>query len=534
MVDWKQASKNTNDITNTSSKEHQERVAYLHKIMRPYFLRRLKDDVDLTIPNKREVVLYSGLTELQKKYYTWVLTKNVTQLQKKGSNKVSLMNLVMHLRKCCNHPYLFDGAEPTFDGEFVLGDHIINNSAKMVILDNLLPKLQKEGHKILIYSQMTRMLDILQDYMTLRDYPYERLDGSCRSEERYLAIKNFNEKSETFAFLLSTRAGGVGLNLTSANFVLFFDSDWNPQMDKQAEARAHRIGQTKQVTVIRFVTRHTVEEMMLQRAKSKLHISNAVIEEGSFDQKEKEDTKLEEPSKESIFSVIKYSLRDICGDDEYSVPPITDHDIELILNPPESKDIEKSSSSSNIASFGGTLEIMNDESDDEDSIEVYGESNLPSKNIKPDADEFLDQFIKDNSEKVDSPGVGRKRSRSPKRSISKSPPKKKAKTTPPKRKKSNYVSSSIVLEDSDDSIVDMESNSENLLQFVVGDVTCPQIDGNVVIASCMDDSGRWSKGGMFRALDKLSPDVQKLYTTAKKNRDLKLGDVHIVSISEGK
>lgn len=120
------------------------------------------------------------------------------------------------------------------------------------MLDKLLKKLHKEGHKVLIFSQMTRMLDILQDYLHYRNYSYERLDGSTRAEERFMSVKQFNEKEDAFVFLLSTRAGGLGLNLTSASYVIFFDSDWNPQKDLQAQARAHRIGQTKVLIEFNF------------------------------------------------------------------------------------------------------------------------------------------------------------------------------------------------------------------------------------------------------------------------------------------
>jgi SNF2 family DNA or RNA helicase len=98
----------------------------------------------------------------------------------------------------------------------------------------LLAKLKKENHRVLLFSQMTRMLDIVQDYLDYRNYTYERLDGSVRGEDRFLAVKSFSENQDTFIFLLSTRSGGQGLNLTAADTVIFLDSDWNPQMDLQA------------------------------------------------------------------------------------------------------------------------------------------------------------------------------------------------------------------------------------------------------------------------------------------------------------
>lgn len=151
----------------------------------------------------------------------------------------------------------------------------------MVLLDKLLPYLKARGHRVLIFSQMSRMLDILQDYLGWRGHSYERLDGSVRGEERYAAINAFAEQ-DTFVFLLSTRAGGVGLNLTQADTVLFLDSDWNPQNDLQAAARAHRIGQTRPVKIIRMVARSTVEEVVLARANHKLHLTRAVIDSAQF------------------------------------------------------------------------------------------------------------------------------------------------------------------------------------------------------------------------------------------------------------
>ena len=128
--------------------------------------------------------------------------------------------VVMQLRKCCNHPYLFDGAEPLFDGEYKLGPHLLNDSGKMFLLDKLLAKLHKEGHKVLLFSQMTRMLDILQDYLHYRGFAYERLDGSVRGEERYIAVQKFNQESDTFVFLLSTRAGGQVMSSVIAHRVV--------------------------------------------------------------------------------------------------------------------------------------------------------------------------------------------------------------------------------------------------------------------------------------------------------------------------
>lgn len=281
----------------------------LHDSLRPYLLRRTKEEVLKDLPNKTEIILYTGMTDMQRDIYLSILKRDRSLL---SSNKSVLMNIVMNLRKCCNHPYFFDNMEPTFDDEYVLGEHIVNNCGKMIILDKLLAKLKKDGKKVLIFSQMTRMLDILQDYFHLRDYSYERLDGSIRSDERNLAVKNFNENDSTFIFLLSTRAGGLGLNLTVADTVIFYDSDWNPQMDLQAQDRAHRIGQKNKVLVIRLITVNSIEEKILERANFKLDLDTKIIEAGMFNKNSTADDR-----KKFLLSLLKEDEDD---EDDHDVP----------------------------------------------------------------------------------------------------------------------------------------------------------------------------------------------------------------------
>ena len=185
----------------------------------------------------------------------------------------------MQLRKCCNHPYLFEGAEP--GPPYTTDEHLIYNSGKMAVLDKLLKRLQKKGSRVLIFSQMSRLLDILEDYCVFRQYKYCRIDGGTAHEDRINAIDDYNKPdSDKFIFLLTTRAGGLGINLTSADIVILYDSDWNPQADLQAMDRAHRIGQTKQVIVYRFVTDNAIEEKVLERAAQKLRLDQLVIQQG--------------------------------------------------------------------------------------------------------------------------------------------------------------------------------------------------------------------------------------------------------------
>ena len=184
---------------------------------------------------------------------------DVQAISGKGGDRSQLLNIVMQLRKACNHPYLFEGQEP--GPPFVEGEHLVLNAGKTRALDRLLAKMRAAGSRVLIFSQMTRMLDILEDLCNFRGYKFCRIDGQTVGRERQEQIDAFmDDASDHFIFLLSTRAGGLGLNLQKADKVVIYDSDWNPQADIQAMDRAHRIGQTKQVVVYRFIHEQSVEE----------------------------------------------------------------------------------------------------------------------------------------------------------------------------------------------------------------------------------------------------------------------------------
>lgn len=161
-------------------------------------------------------------------------------------------------------------------------EKLLHDSAKLKILDKLLKKLYEEEHRVLIFCQMTKMLDILEDFLYFRKYSFLRMDGSTNISERRDLIDEFQKTTEVFVFILSTRAGGLGVNLTAADTVIFYDIDWNPTMDAQATDRVHRIGQTKPVAVYRLITSHTVEEKILKRAKQKQTVQSTVYAGGAF------------------------------------------------------------------------------------------------------------------------------------------------------------------------------------------------------------------------------------------------------------
>jgi superfamily II DNA or RNA helicase len=336
-------------------------VSELQKILSPFTLRRTKAQVASSLPLKQERLVYVELTYQQKQWYRALLDKNRDFLGGAGGvgldslkgkqgaaaaaasssrrnvktsaastvSKASpqLLNVVMELRKCCNHPFLLAGAEERIidqhleanertrakqrarslqralavasavaAGQQVGGavmdreeeherltaqfEQIVRSSGKMIFMDGLLPALRSRGSKVLIFSQFTSMLNLLEEFCTVRGFAFERIDGSISGTERAAAIERFMRPQggrDPFVFLLSTRAGGLGLNLQSADTVILFDSDWNPQNDLQAMARSHRIGQTKAVTVYRLLTRGTIENAVFQKASMKLGLGNAVF-----------------------------------------------------------------------------------------------------------------------------------------------------------------------------------------------------------------------------------------------------------------
>ncbi|QIW95255.1 hypothetical protein AMS68_000773 [Peltaster fructicola] len=292
----------------TTDKDQDAVVQQLHRVLRPFLLRRVKSDVEKSLLPKKEINLYVGMSEMQIKWYKQILEKDIDAVNGAAGNKESktrLLNIVMQLRKCCNHPYLFDGAEP--GPPYTTDEHLVENSAKMVMLDKLLRRMQAQGSRVLIFSQMSRVLDILEDYSVFRGYQYCRIDGSTAHEDRIAAIDDYNKPgSEKFLFLLTTRAGGLGINLTTADIVVLFDSDWNPQADLQAMDRAHRIGQTKQVVVFRFVTEKAIEEKVLERAAQKLRLDQLVIQQGRAQQQAKQAA-----SKDELLGMIQHGAETI-------------------------------------------------------------------------------------------------------------------------------------------------------------------------------------------------------------------------------
>lgn len=320
------------------------------RLLGVFMLRRVKDQVAISLPSRRELTVLVPLTKRQVEWYKKLLcgldsdvietvmreslnsapaiqsesnSTGAALVKANNSNGKSsgsypssesssasaagsggsgdsdwrrLMNLLLQLRKICNHIYLMPDAAPD---PYDVGEHVVGGSGKLLMLDRMLPRLREDGHRVLLFSQFTSMLDLLEDYCELRDLPYVRLDGETNRVQRRLDVRRFNApKSPLFIFLISTRAGGLGLNLASADTVILYDSDWNPQVDLQAMERAHRIGQVKPVRVYRLVCSGSVEERMVSRAEKKLFL-NAMVAETDAEELDSNGVEREEDEDEN-------------------------------------------------------------------------------------------------------------------------------------------------------------------------------------------------------------------------------------------
>ncbi|KAM7246488.1 hypothetical protein CapIbe_002786 [Capra ibex] len=541
-----------------------ESASELYKLLQPFLLRRVKAEVATELPRKTEVVIYHGMSALQKKYYKAILMKDLDAFENEMAKKVKLQNVLSQLRKCVDHPYLFDGVEPE---PFEVGDHLIEASGKLHLLDKLLAFLYSTGHRVLLFSQMTQMLDILQDYLDYRGYSYERVDGSVRGEERHLAIKNFGQQP-IFTFLLSTRAGGVGMNLTAADTVIFFDSDFNPQNDLQAAARAHRIGQNKSVKVIRLIGRDTVEEIVYRKAASKLQLTNMIIEGGHFTlgaQKTTADADLQ------LSEILKFGLDKLLSSEGSTMHEL---DLESILGETEDghwvsdavptaeeESREPEEGKNHMYLFEGKDYSKEPSKEDRESFEQL--VNLQKTLLEKTSQEGR---LLRNKGSVPIPGLvegstKRKRILSPeeledRRKRREEAAAKRKRLLEEKRKKkeeaehkkkmawwesNNYQSFCLPSEESEPEDGEDESSAQleyedpdsTSIRYVSGDVTHPQAGAeDAVIVHCVDDSGRWGRGGLFTALETRSAEPRKRYELAGKMKDLSLGGVLLFPIDD--
>ncbi|XP_043253834.1 SWI/SNF-related matrix-associated actin-dependent regulator of chromatin subfamily A containing DEAD/H box 1 homolog [Colletes gigas] len=318
----------------------QDQVKNAKQIMKPFVLRRLKAEVLRDLPEKTDRVIRCPMTKRQQKLYQNLIEEFSAEADQ--STEVNGVGMMIQLRKLANHPllardqfnesklklisdrlakehgykeknpdYIFDDLHWMTDYQINeltrtykslaglgLQQELIPEAGKLRVMDDLLPKLQEDGHRVLIFSQFTMVLDILEEYLTIRGKTYTRLDGSTPVTDRQFLINQFTEDESIFIFLLSTKAGGLGINLTTADTVIIHDIDFNPYNDKQAEDRCHRVGQKRPVTIIRLLSEGTIEENMYEIAKDKLHLEQQITRN-----EENEST-----DKKSILKLLKMTL----------------------------------------------------------------------------------------------------------------------------------------------------------------------------------------------------------------------------------
>ena len=293
----------------------QEKINELHDMIRPFFLRRTKAQVLTFLPPMAQIILPVSMSIVQKKLYRSILAKNPDLMKAifsaegtigKGE-RASLSNVLMQLRKCLCHPFVYSKSIEEKNVSIAASHrNLVDASSKLKLLELLLPKLKERGHRVLIFSQFLDMLDIVEDFMDGMAFPYQRLDGSMSALQKQKRIDEYNAPgSPLFGFLLSTRAGGVGINLATADTVIILDPDFNPHQDIQALSRAHRIGQNKKVLCFQLVTRASAEERIMQMGRRKLALDHVLIQEMDADDAEQND----------LVSVLRHGASELFADD---------------------------------------------------------------------------------------------------------------------------------------------------------------------------------------------------------------------------
>jgi superfamily II DNA or RNA helicase len=282
-------SKNAQELEEQFSDLTKESVIEVHEMIRPFFLRRTKAQVLNFLPPMAQVIVPVSMTVVQKKLYKSILSKNPQLIKAifksnesslKQSERHNLNNILMQLRKVLCHPFVYSKAiEEREVSVTLLYRNLVEASVKLQLLELLLPKLQERGHRVLIFSQFLEFLDIIEDFLDGLGLQHLRLDGSLDSLKKQKIINDYNAPdSPYFAFLLSTRAGGVGINLATADTVIIMDPDFNPHQDIQALSRAHRIGQLNKVLVFQLMTKHSAEEKIMQAGRKKMALDHVLIE----------------------------------------------------------------------------------------------------------------------------------------------------------------------------------------------------------------------------------------------------------------
>ncbi|KAI4996525.1 hypothetical protein ZWY2020_051445 [Hordeum vulgare] len=534
-----------NLLSGSEANQANRQFKILKHILRAFMLRRTKalliESGILELPPLTELTVMVPLAPLQKKIYLSVLRKELqTLLSFTGgsSRHQSLQNIVVQLRKACSHPYLFSGIEPE---PYEEGEHLVQASGKLIVLDLVLEKLHRLGHRVVLFAQMTQTLDILQDFLELRNYTYERLDGSVRAEERFAAIRNFssqatkgvvrddNNPSGAFVFMISTRAGGVGLNLIGADTVIFYEQDWNPQADKQALQRTHRIGQLNHVLSINLVSQRTIEEVIMRRAERKLKLSHNIFgDKDATDGKGKDFGNEANDMRSIILGLHQFDPADTAAEtiNEETLAKLksmSENVIKMRTHEPSEKDDR-------------AFEINPDLTDGSGAMITRA---CDSISIDPGVDEaaylsWVERF-KEASHSIEDVPVELERQRpAPEdKLLKREANKKKAEEKRlAKWKDLGYQTLGVKVPDN---IPNQNISDSGSVQLVYGDCTDPSkvcAAKPAIIFSCVDNSGTWGHGGMFDALTSLSTYIPDAYHRASEVDDLHMGDLHLIELDE--
>lgn len=543
------AFKEAGEPSRHDAEKMKEQFKILKYVLGAFMLRRTKSKLvesgTLSLPPLTEITMMAPLVPLQKKVYVSILRKELPKLlalASGASNAQSLHNVVIQLRKACSHPYLFPGIEPE---PYQEGEHLVQASGKLIILDQLLLKLHDTGHRVLLFAQMTHTLDILQDFLEIRKYSYERLDGSIRAEERFAAIRSFSQQSvkkslnsdaddnSPFVFLISTRAGGVGLNLVAADTVIFYEQDWNPQVDKQALQRAHRIGQTNHVLSINLVTGRTIEEVIMRRAERKLQLSYNVVGEDSLDNEGKDIAGTEAGDLRSVifglrmFDPTEMSIEELGQVNKSGLIALAEK-VTAIRHEPQSDIYDKKFEINDVDMLGGCVLVMKGDSESVDFDPGLDEAAYLSW-----VEKFKQASLSNESTMLE---LGNRRGVPDDKHLKAEAAKKKEEEKKlSKWEALGYHSLSISSPVHPVVPTDQDFSDSSSVNFVYGDCTHPSRVSPTeptIIFSCVDDSGNWGHGGMFDALAKLSANVPNAYQRASEFGDLHLGDLHLIDITD--
>ncbi|KIE02342.1 SNF2-related protein, partial [Metarhizium majus ARSEF 297] len=375
---------------------NKETLPRLHEKIRPYFLRRTKAGVLKFLPPMAQIILPVTMTVIQEKLSKSIMAKNPQLIKAIFANskmnkkeRGSLNNILMQLRKCLCHPFMYSEAiEEKHDDPVVIHRNLVEASAKLLLLEQMLPKLKERGHRVLIFSQFLQQLDIVEDFLAGIGYQYRRLDGQLSSLEKQRRIDAFNEPgSAIFAFLLSTRAGGVGINLATADTVIIMDPDFNPHQDIQALSRAHRIGQKQKVLCFQLMTKDTIEERIMQIGKKKMALDHALIESMDDD----------EIAGDDLESILAHGAQALFSDDyqkgaiHYDGPAI-----DRLLDRSQTEQTKVDDEGSAEAQFTYAKVWSNDKANLEDELEAAAEAEAP----EPISSSVWDKILAEREEEA--------------------------------------------------------------------------------------------------------------------------------------